>query len=815
MFFQDLKYGLRMLVKSPGFSLVAVLSLALGIGANTAIFSLVNALLLRPLPVRDPQALVQVSTTDQRNPGNLPLSHLNFKDLRAQNSSFSDMAAISFNQVNYSHGQESEQIPVQIVTANFFSLLGAEPALGRGFRAEEETQAIPVTVVSHGFWERSLGSNPNVVGTTIVLNRTPYTVVGVAPKNFTGVFLGGGPSAWLPMTRNAVVLPEWYETRRGLFIFSVARLKPGVTAEQARANLRSLFANLEQAFPVDNKGRSATAVPLLEARLNPNGQGANVLVQQSTVLMIVVGIVLLIACANIANLLLSRASKRRREVAIRLALGAKRMRLVRQLLTESLLLSILGGIAGMALASWTLSAIVAARLPLPFPVDREALSLDPTVLAFTAGLALLTGILFGLAPALQASKPDVVPVLKNELIPTATGQRGWRSYFALRQFLVVAQVALSLVALIAAGLFLRELRNAQSIDTGFETRGVLVMNFNLLREGYTPERGQLFYEQIVEKAAALPAVQGAAIAQVAPLAGGFARSVFPEGADTTTTGRILVQVNTVGTGYFQTIGIPILRGRDFTRADTAMSPKVVVVNETMAKQFWKGEEPLGKRFKFFGDQDFTTVVGVAKDSKYNGVAEDAQNFIYQPMAQNYTPQATLHVRSAGDAASLANAARGAVREIDPSLSVFNVRTLEEQVSTSLQPLMMNVLMLAVFGGLALLLASIGLYGVASYAVTQRTREIGVRMALGAQPSSVLGLVLGHGMVLVGIGLAIGLAAAYAAAGFMRSLVLVVNPHDPATFAITAALLGTVALIASYIPARRATRIDPLIALRTD
>jgi len=453
--------------------------------------------------------------------------------------------------------------------------------------------------------------------------------------------------------------------------------------------------------------------------------------------------------------------------------------------------------------------------PLPFPVDREALSLDPTVLAFTAGLAILTGILFGLAPALQASKPDVVPVLKNELIASATGQRGWRSYFALRQVLVVAQVAMSLVALIAAGLFLRELRHAQHIDTGFETKGVLVMNFNLLREGYTPERGQLFYEQVVEKMAALPGVRGAAIAQVAPLAGGFARSVFPEGADTTTTGRILVQVNTVGTGYFQTIGIPIVRGRDFTRADMAGSPKVVVVNQTMATQFWKGEEPLGKRFKFFGDQDYTTVVGVAKDSKYNGVAEDPQNFIYQPMAQNYTPQATLHLRSAGDAASLANAARAAVREIDPSLSVFNTRTLEEQVSTSLQPLLMNVLMLAVFGGLALLLASIGLYGVASYAVTQRTREIGVRMALGAQPSSVLRLVLGHGMVLVGIGLAIGLVTAYAAAGFMRSLVQVVNPHDPATFVATAALLGVVALLASYIPARRATRIDPLIALRTD
>jgi predicted permease len=812
---QDLKYALRMLVKSPGFSLVAILSLALGIGANTAIFSLVNALLLRPLPVHDPQSLVIISTTDQRNPGNLPLSHLNFRDLRAQSAVFADMASTTFNQVNYSHGQESEQIPIQVVTANYFSLLGAEPALGRGFRADEDAQATPVAVLSHGFWERSLGSDPNAVGKTVTLNRTPYTIVGVAPRNFTGVFLGGGPALWLPMAKNVVIRPEWYETRRGLFLNGIARLKPGVTVEQARASLRTVFANLEQAFPVDNKGRSATAVPLLEARLNPNGQEANVLVQQSTVLMIVVGIVLLIACANIANLLLSRATKRRREIAIRLALGAKRSRLVRQLLTESLLLSIIGGLAGMGLAWWTLDAIVAARLPLPFPIDRTALSLDPRVLAFTAGLAILTGLLFGLAPALQASRPDVVPVLKNELIPSATGQRGVRAYFTLGQMLVVAQVALSLMALIAAGLFLRELRHARRIDTGFETRGVLVMNFNLLREGYTPPRGQQFYEQMVEKAAALPGVQGAAIAQVPPLAGGFARSVFPEGADTTTTGRILVQVNTVGTGYFPTIGIPLVRGRDFTRADTMDAPKVVVVNETMAKQFWKGAEPLGKRFTFFGDQDYTTVVGVAKDSKYNGVAEDPQNFIYQPLMQNYTPQATLHVRAAGDAASLANAVRGATHELDPSLSVFNVRTLAEQVSNSLQPLMMNVMMLAVFGTLALLLASIGLYGVASYSVSQRTREIGVRMALGAQPSSVLGLVLGHGMILVAAGLVIGLAAAYAAAGLMGSLVVGVSTHDPLTFAGTAALLGAIALLASYIPARRATRIDPLIALRTD
>jgi predicted permease len=599
-----------------------------------------------------------------------------------------------------------------------------------------------------------------------------------------------------------------------LFLFAFGRLKPGVTIEQARANLRGVFANLEKEFPVDNKGRSATAVPLLEARLNPGGQGPNLIVQLSSMLMIVVGIVLLIACINIANLLLARASKRRREVAIRLALGAKRGRLISQLLTESVILSILGGAAGLVLAYWTLSAIVAARLPLPFPVD-DALSLDPRVLAFTGILAIATGILFGLAPAIQASRADVVPVLKNELVPSAGGGRGIMAYFNLRQVLVVLQVAASLISLIAAGLFLRDLRHAQKIDPGFETAGVLVMNFNLGREGYTPERGQVFYDQIAERASALPGVRGAAIAQGPPLAGGFLRSVFPEGADTTTKDRILVQVNTVSVGYFQTIGIPIVHGRDFTRGDTATSQKVVVINQTMAQQFWKGGEPLGKRFKFFGDQDYTTVIGVAKDSKYNGVAEDPQNFIYQPLSQNYTPQATLHVRSAGDAAALSNAVRGAAREIDPSLSVFNLRTLEEQVSNSLQPLKMNVLMLTVFGALALLLASIGLYGVASYSVSQRTREIGVRMALGAQPSSVLGLVLGQGMILVGAGLAIGLIAAYSTAGLMRSLVVGVSPHDPLTFGGTAVVLGAIALVASYIPARRATRIDPLVALRTD
>jgi len=813
---RDLKYAFRMLVKAPGFTVVAILSLALGIGANTAIFSLINAVLLRPLPVSDPSTLVSVSQADERNPGNLPVSDLNFRDIRAQNTVFTDMGAFAFAQVNYSAGNEALPIPAQVVTANYFSLLGATPALGRGFLPEEEAKATPVAVVSHGFWERTLGSDPAVIGRTISLNRTPFTVIGVAPEHFSGTVLGGGPSVWVPRSMHAVVQPgfDWYDTRRGLFLFAFGRLKPGVTLDQTRSNLRTLFSNLEQAFPVDNKGRSATAVPILEARLNPTGQGPNVVVQLSSVLMAVVGLVLLIACGNIANLLLARAGKRRREVAIRLALGAKRVRLIRQLITESILLSVCGGVAGLFVAYWSLSALVAAKLPLPFQID-DSLTIDPRVLAFTAALSILTGVLFGLVPALQASKADVVPVLKNELVPSAAGRRGIAALATFRQVLVMLQVAMSLTALVAAGLFLRDLVHAQQVDPGFETSGVLIANVNLGREGYTPQRAQLFYDRVTEKIAALPGVRGAALAQNAPLAGGFLRSVFPEGADTTTKDRILIQVNNVSPGYLQTIGIPLVRGRDFTHADTETSPKVVIVNQTMADQFWKGQDPIGRRFKFFGDEDYSTIVGVAKTAKYNGVQEQPLPFIYLPLKQNYSPAVALHVRTSGDASRLAPAVRGAVRELDPTLTLFNVQTLEDQIQQSLQPQKMVVVLLAVFGALALMLAAIGLYGVGSYAVAQRTREIGVRMALGAQPSSVLSLVLGNGMLLVGIGLAVGLVVSYFVAGAMAALIVGVNPHDPLTFAATPVLLAVIALVASYVPARRATRIDPLLALRTE
>jgi macrolide transport system ATP-binding/permease protein len=814
---QDIRYAIRVLAKSPAFAAVAVVSLALGIGANTAIFSLLNALLLRPIPVQEPSSLASVFMTDQRNPGNLPLSHLNYKDVRDQNQVFSGMSAFTFAQLNWSHNSTAEQVPAQVVAGNYFSLLGVTMTSGRGFLAEEDLKATPVAVVSHGFWERSLGSDPAIVGQTLTFNRQPFTVVGVAPRGFTGTLLGGGPSVWVPMSMHDLAQPgfDWYEQRRGLFLSAFGRLKPGVSVAQASANLRTVFAQLEQAFPTDNKGRSAGTVPLLDARLNQNGQAGAPVVQISLILMTVVGLVLLIACANIANLLLARASRRRREIAVRLALGAERKRLVRQLLTESVVLSLVGGVLGILLAYWLLATLRAADLPLPIPVNDE-IAIDSRVLAFTALLSVLTGLLFGLAPALQGSRPDVVPILKNENVPAGPGRRGIAGLFALRQLLVISQVALSLISLVAAGLFLRSLNGAHRIDTGFETRGVLVMAFNLGRDGYTPERGQLFYDRAIERAAALPGVVHASMAENPPLGGGFLRSVFPEGQDTTTRDRILVQVNPVSAGYLDTLGIPLVRGRDFTSTDHLGSPLVVVINETMAQRFWPGEDAIGKRFKFFGDEGFSTVIGIARNSKYNAVAEDPTPFIYRSIKQNYTPAATLHVRAAGDAAGLASAVRAAMREIDPTLSVFNVRTLEEQVFQSLAPLRINVVVLVAFGALALLLASIGLYGVANYSVSQRTREIGVRMALGARRSSVLSLVLGHGLLLVAIGIVIGLVAAIAMASQVPPALLPdTSTRDPLTLAGTSILLAIVALVAILIPAWRATRIDPLVALRTE
>ncbi|MGH9311946.1 MAG: ABC transporter permease [Vicinamibacterales bacterium] len=818
---KDLRYGARMLLRSKAFSSIAVLSLALGIGANTAIFSLVQTMLFSPFPVEAPTELASVFTTDQRNPGNLPMSHLNFKDVRDQNSVFSGTAAMAFAQANMLVDQSSEQVLTQVVTGNYFDVLGMKPVLGRTFLPNEDATlgSHPVVVLSHGLWQRRFGGDPSIVGKTITLNRQPFAVVGVAAEGFTGTFLFGAPDMWVPMMMHDVMQPgfDWYEQRRGLFLFVFGRLKPGVTLAQADANLKTIAAQLESSYPTDNKGRSAGAMSLIEARTNPGG-GGNQIAAVSTLLMVVVGLVLLIACANIANLLLARATARRREIAMRLALGAGRPRLARQLLTESVLLALIGGAAGLVVAFWTLDALRALDIPIPVNVLMN-LGLDSRVLTFALVISVLTGLLFGLAPAFQATKTDIVPVLKNEMVPSAgASPRRYLRWLNLRKGLVISQVALSLVALVAAGLFLRSLRQTQNIDPGFETDGVLMASFNLGREGYTPDRGQLFYRQIVERVQGLPGVRSAAIAQGPPFGNqGFLRSVFLEGRESSERDRILVQVNPVSPRYFQTLGIPIERGRDFTPDDDDDAPDVVIVNKTMADRFWKGQDAVGKRFKFFGDEEFRTIVGIARDAKYNGLAEDPTPFIYQPITQAYTPAATILVRASGEAGGQARPVQAEIAQLDNRLSVLNVQTLGDQLSQTLGQQRLMVTLLGTFGLLALGLAAIGLYGVASYSVTQRTREIGVRVALGASRGNVVGLVLGQGMALIAVGLAvgfgIGVAVVTLAGQQIGNLLVGVRPFDPTTFFGTALLMAVVAGLATWLPARRAATIDPLVALR--
>lgn len=811
----DLRYALRMLRRTPGFTLVALASLAIGIGANTAIFSLVNAVLLRPMPVDDPDALVSVFQTDERNPGNIPVSHLNFRDLRANNSVFSDLAAVSFSQVNLQLGTgEAQQVPVQVVSGNYFDVAGVRLTAGRGFHPGEDAHgAGQVAVISWPFWHRQLGGDPQAVGRTITLNRTPFTIIGITPRTFTGTFAFGAPAIWTPMSMHAVVQPQitWYEQRRGLFIFPFGRLKPGVTVDQATANLKAVMANLEREFPVDNRGRSAAVLPLIEARVDPDGQGQ---VQSlSRILLTVVGIVLVIACANLANLLMARASRRRREMAVRLAIGADRARIVRQLLTESLVLSLTGGLLGLALANWLIRTLAATDGVLPFPVDDAGLALDPRVLLFTLGVSMLTGVLFGLAPALQASRTDVSGAIKQESLPAGDGH-GW-----LRKSLVAAQVALCVVSLVAAGLFLRSLRQTIRIEPGFSTTNVATLTVNLGREGYDATRGTVFYRQLIERAMALPGAEAAAVTQNLPLAGvGFLRSVFLDTQDTAGRDRRLVPVNYISPGYFATAGIPIMRGRDFTDRDAEGSTSVAIVTETMAKQFFPDRDPIGQRFRFFGEDTPTEIVGLVRDSKVAGLAEEPEPLVYEPIYQDYSSFGSLMVRTAAPAASGA-ALRAVVSSLDSGLTVLDVGTLQDQVEGSLTGQRTLTVVVTLVGAMALLLASIGLYGVANYWVGMRTREIGVRMALGARPAGVLALVLRQSMTVVAVGLAAGLAAsaaiAWAAGSQIQGFLVGTTASDPSTFIVTILVLVTVALAACFMPARRAARIDPLRALRQD
>ncbi len=816
---QDIRYGLRMLRKSPGFTAVGVLSLALGIGANTTIFTLLNAVFLQPLPVKDLASLVSVFTTDAKNTGRfldfMPMSNPNYRDYREQSDAFSDLIGTSGVPVSVIGGKGDPELAFgMLASGNYFDALGVRFTHGRGFLAQEDSTpgGHPVAVLSDGFWKRRFGSDASLVGKTLSLSGKTYTVVGITPAGFKGTQAFGGPDLWVPMAQHADFLPrdEWYESRRALLFNVLGRLKPGVKLEQATASMKAIATRLEKEYPDDNLKRSVNLVPLAQSLIDPNQRG--LFLNAGGLLMTVVGLVLLIASANLANLLLARASVRRKEVAIRLSLGAGRWRLVRQLLTESLLLSLLGGAAGLALAAWGRDLLWRFRPPFLGPNDLN-LALDGRVLLFTLLLSIATGILFGLAPAIRSSRPDLALDLKER---TTLAGHHVRS-FSARNMLVMSQVALSLVALVGSGLFLRSLFAAQQIDPGFDAEKLVVMSMDVAGQGYDRPRGEEYYRQMLERVSSVPGVEAASLATNQPFGGGFMRSVFPQGLDgNPERSGILVMLDTISPGHLKAAGIPLVRGRDFSPVDREGAPPVVIVNETMAKKFWPGEEALGKRFHFHGEpQVWNEVIGIARDSKYITLGEDPMPMMYLAVEQHYESARTLFVRTSGDPDRLVGLVRPQVQSLDKNLPLTNVGTVRERIGQALWAARMGAGLLAIFGFLAVVLAAMGIYGVLMYSVSQRTQEIGIRMAMGARPADVLQLVLRQGMLPVVLGVALGLAVSAGLARLVSGLVTGVSAIDPVTFIGVSLLLAGVALVASWVPARRAARVDPLIALRSE
>ncbi|MDQ3803688.1 MAG: ABC transporter permease [Acidobacteriota bacterium] len=797
---QDVRYGVRALLKQPGFAAVAVLTLALGIGANSTIFSFANGVLLRPLPYENPERLVLVDeTAPKRGITSMGVSFPNFLDWRAQNQVFEDIAAYQAGTYTLVGGGEPEQIRGARVSSGLFEILGVSPVLGRTVHQEEDRPGNEtVVVLGHGLWQGRFGADPGIVGRTISLNNRPHAVIGVMPPGFKFPEVA---DLWLPL---ALDTQRWTRTDHGLS--AIARLKPGVTLEQAQAEMAAVASRIEEQNPVTNEGMSVSVTDLRAGLVGDYRQSL-------LILLGVVGFVLLIACVNVANLLLARASARQKEISIRAALGASRRRIFRQLITESLVLSVVGGALGLVLALWGLRLLLAA-IPVEFPFWMK-FNLDGRVVGFTAAVSLLTGAVFGAAPALQASKVDLNETLKEGGRSAAAGAGRGR----LRSLLVVAEVALSLVLLVGAGLMMRSFLRLQQVNVGLDPKNVLTMTVSLPAAKYSePERQSAFFRQLVERVGRLPGAQAAGAVSNLPLSGSrWGRSLTVEGRPVLAVGEAPVINHCVVTpGYFRALGIPLLTGRDLAETDARDAPKVTVVDARLAREYWPGESPLGKRVRFGppeSNEPWHTVVGVVGEVRHERVDAATRMTVYVPYQQITVRQMTVAVRTASDPAGFAAAAREQVRALDADQPVTNLRTMEEVISRAVWQPRLHAILFGVFAAVALLLASVGIYGVMSYAVTQRTHEIGVRVALGARPRDILRLIVGRGFVLTLIGVGLGAAAALALTRVMASLLFEVSAADPATFATNVLLLTAVSLLACYIPARRATRVDPIIALR--
>lgn len=825
---QDLRYGLRQLRCSPGFAGVAVLTLALGIGANTAIFSLLNALMLRDLPVQEPSRLVLLGTAHAYgSTGEFAFTNLYsysfYQHFRQKNQVFSEVCSLLSVQFAGMHGAidgsgNLEPMNVQLVSGSYFSTLGVRPILGRAFTEADDEPAggHPIAVVSYSWWKRRFGRDPSLVGRTVTLGTTIYTIIGVTPPEFFGTTVGQSPDLWIPLSMEKQVSPGWNGLDDKWFesLYILARLKPGVTDAQAEANVDWLARQIwhDYAGLVLTKDQQQS-LERVHIPLTPAARGISRLRFQFSVplqiLMAIVCIVLLIACANIANLLLARATARQREIAVRRAIGAGRGRLFRQMLTESLLIAVLGGALGILLASWATHALLAmvSTGPELLPLNVTP---DARVLAFTFLISLVTAVLFGTAPALRVIKVDLTPALKDgrTAVP-AGGRRG------LAKALIVSQVALSLGLLIGAGLFLRSLVNLANVETGFDKQNVLLFGIDPVDSGYKIDsRLVSLYQQIEQRLSALPGVRAASISFFTFNQGGWSTGISVQGKAQDPNSPNVTH-NVVGPGYFAAMGIPLLVGRVLGPEDTASSPKVAVINETMAREFFPSRSPIGGHFSIGddpNDQDME-VIGVVRDAKYVDLQEEPTPAAYYPYTQHIGPYCDLEVRYSGDPRAIIPEVRRAVADVDRRVPVHYQKTLAQQVDQSIVSQSLVARLSVFFGLMAMLLACIGIYGLMSHAVTRRRNEIGVRIALGAGASEVLRMVMGESLVLVGFGLIIGLPVALVAEQLVTKLLFGIKPTDPISMAVAAAVLVSFAIAAAYLPARKASRVDPLVALR--
>ncbi|HEV2382553.1 MAG TPA: ABC transporter permease [Terriglobia bacterium] len=815
---RDLRYAVRTMRKSPTFVLVVVLTLALGIGANTTVFTVINTLILNPLPVHDSSGLASVGLAKTESASNsttpLPISYGDLKDYQSQNGVFSSLAGYtSPHGITLQADAGSQGMFAELVTGNYFSALGLSPARGRFFLPEEDGApgAHPVAVMNYGTWQARLGGADDIVCKTLRVNGIAVTVIGVAPRHFIGVNAIFGPDLWMPAAMAERLLPNEMQnafTDRSKAVFlGVGRLKRGVTRVQAQANMTAVAADLAREYPVADEGHTALVRPIRDALFATAGGSSATILFGSAVLLIVVGIVLLIACSNVANLLLARSAARQQEMAVRLAMGASRRRLVRQLLTESVLLGLLGGALGLFISYAGLRLLFGA---LPATANFPTPKLDATVFLFALIVSLATGLIFGIVPAIKASRASLVQTLKEEARTTGRS----RSRIALASALLVGQVAFSFLLLVTASLFLRSIQRAYDIDAGFRTSHLAVLNTNPGQAGYGKAQTKAFYKEVRERVAAMPGVRSASWSSNMPLWAPTVSGLQVEGRPKQSQAeRIATVVNTVDLNYFETAGVAIDSGRDFTEMDHETSTPVAIVNEKLAHDYWSGGEALGKRIQLPDENEMRQIVGIARNANYSAWGEPPQLCVYEPLEQNYSDGMILYVRSKGAPQEVLTPVRREIGVAGPQILVGGTLAGREIIDAGLFQARMGVALLSVFGLLALGLASIGLYGIMAYSVNQRKREIGLRMALGAAQLSVLRLILKQGMSLVVTGVLIGLTAALLAGRVLSRMLFGLRASDPISIAGAAAVLLAVALLACYLPARRASRVDPLVALR--